>query len=390
MKSNSKRVCLIVLDSVGIGALPDAAQFGDSGAHTLGNINAARPLSLPNMYKMGLGNIENSLLPPIEHPTAAYCRLQEVTKAKDTTSGHWEMAGLPMELPFQTFPNGFPLDFLSKLESAIRRPTLGNKAASGTEIIRELGEEHMKIGAPIVYTSADSVLQIAAHEDVIPVSELYHICETAFEMARRDLNIGRVIARPFIGLPRHFTRTEHRKDFAALPPRDTILDILSRHKIPVHAIGKIEDIFSNRGITSRNHTTNNEAGIKATIQALNEWEQGLIFTNLVDFDMLYGHRNDVEGYAKALEYFDSHLPNILAQLRENDILMITADHGCDPTMPGTDHTREYIPCLIYGNRIKPLNLGTRSTFADIAATIIDFWGLGSISCGTSVLPSILE
>lgn len=384
----SHRVCLIVLDSVGIGALPDAAHFGDEGAHTLGNIHRIRPLNLPNLFQMGLGNIRNSRLPLAEPtPTAAYCRLRERTHAKDTTCGHWEMAGLPLKSPFLTYPDGFPPQFISKLERSFGTSILGNKAISGTVVIQEFGEEHIRTGYPIVYTSADSVLQIAAHENVISPEELYELCSKAATLTQ-ELRIGRVIARPFDGEPGTFQRTAGRRDFVVSPPQDTILDQLSKNNIPVHAIGKIEDIFDGHGITSCNHTTNNHDGIEATIQALETQENGLIFTNLVDFDMLYGHRNDVMGYAKALEYFDQQLPRIQSKLREGDLLLITADHGCDPTMPGTDHTREHIPCLIYGSDVRAIDIGTRETFADIGATILNSFGFAPWWCGTSFLKEI--
>jgi len=375
------RVCILVLDSAGIGAMPDAADFGDTGANTLGNIFKVRGhLHLPNLYAMGLGNIAGSGLPSVAHPTAAYGRMAQKTKAKDTTSGHWELAGLIMDTPFRTFPQGFPKDLLAEWE---RRTgisgVLGNKPASGTEIIKELGQKHMETGMPIVYTSADSVFQVAAHEEIIPPEELYRLCKAARQLLTGEYCVGRVIARPFIGQPGNFKRTGNRRDYAVEPTGDTILDGLVAKGMHVLGIGKIEDIFCNRGITHVNHTKNNLDGINATIDALREDKDiQLIFTNLVDFDMLYGHRNDVEGYAEALEYFDTRLPEILAAVGSEDTLFITADHGCDPTTPSTDHSREYVPVLVYGggaSDIDPKDLGTRESFADLGATVY------SILCG---------
>ncbi|MCL2420653.1 MAG: phosphopentomutase [Defluviitaleaceae bacterium] len=372
----NKRAIILVLDSVGIGAMPDAAAFGDTGAHTLGNIYKARGgrLHMPNLYAMGLGNITESGLPPVPAPTAAYGRMAQQTKAKDTTSGHWEIAGLIMDTPFRTFPEGFPKALLDAWQNQSEiKGHLGNKPASGTQIIDELGEAHMQTGMPIVYTSADSVFQIAAHEEVIPLKELYRLCETARALLVDEYCVGRVIARPFIGQPGDFKRTGNRKDYAVEPTGPTILDSLTVKGKNVLGIGKIEDIFCNRGVTHVNHTKTNIEGIDATIAALKgtfeNAEMDLIFTNLVDFDMLYGHRNDVEGYAKALEYFDTRLPEILAAMRPDDTLFITADHGCDPTTDSTDHSREYVPVLAYGTGIEPRDLGTRGTFADLGATV---------------------
>jgi len=377
------RICIIVLDSVGIGALPDAAEYGDVGTHTLGNIYAAcNGLHLPNLLAMGLGNIEDSRLPSIENPTALYGRMAEKTRAKDTTSGHWEMMGLVMEPPFRTFEK-FPEEMLHNWN-----PTwLGNCPASGTEIIDRLGEEHMRTGAPIVYTSADSVFQVAAHEGVIPLEKLYELCERAREMLVGDLFVGRVIARPFTGKPGAFSRTENRKDYAVPPTGETLLDALESRGQFTLGIGKIEDIFCNRGVKHVNHTKNNDTGVAATIDALkNNNEDTIIFTNLVDFDMKYGHRNDPVGYGKALEKFDTQLPEILAAMRPDDLLIITADHGCDPTTSSTDHSREYVPVLAYGEKIKKsANIGTRATFADIAATIYKLLGHGEWNIGESFI-----
>lgn len=380
------RVCIVVLDSVGIGALPDADKYGDTGAHTLGNIYKTRgKLDIPNLYAMGLGNITNSCLPQVASPTAAYARMAELTHSKDTTCGHWEMMGLVMDPPFKTFAN-FPEEMLCEwLTRAGKAPKwLGNHAASGTEILDKLGQAHIDTGAPIVYTSADSVFQVAAHEDVIPLPELYKLCEIAREMLAGDLIVGRVIARPFFGTPGNFTRSAGRKDYAVPPVGETLLDALEANSKFTLGIGKIEDIFCNRGVKYSNHTTNNNDGIAATINALkNDNEASLIFTNLVDFDMLYGHRNNVEGYATALEEFDTKLPAIVASLRDDDLLIITADHGCDPTIGHTDHTREYVPLLVYGKNITPKDLGTRNTFADIAASIYTNFGLGKWPIGES-------
>ena len=366
------RVCVIVLDSVGIGAMPDAHEFGDAGAHTLGNIYAKRGrLHIPNLLSMGLGNIQDSRLPKTDTPTAAYGRMAEVTKAKDTTSGHWEIMGLIMDPPFKVFekfPEPMLYEWLSK--TGQKSGFLGNCAASGTGIIAALGEEHLRTGFPIVYTSADSVFQVAAHEEVIPLHELYELCKTAREMLVGDLFVGRVIARPFVGTPGEFRRTENRKDYAVPPTGITVLDKLEEEGKTTLGIGKIEDIFCNRGVKNVNHTTNNKDSIQATIDALGRNnEDSLIFANLIDFDMKYGHRNDVEGYALALEEFDKRLPDILDALHPDDLLVLTADHGCDPTTPSTDHSREYVPILAKGK--KSANLGTRASFADLGASVYE-------------------
>ena len=379
-----KRAILIILDSVGIGALPDAAEFGDKGANTLGNIYRARGgINLPNLYALGLANIDGALMGKgVAAPAGAFGKAAEITKAKDTTCGHWEISGLLMDKPFQVFPNGFPEKLMREFEEKIGRKTLCNFPASGTAIINEYGDEHMRTGYPIVYTSADSVFQVAAHEDVIPLEELYKICETARELLYGDYFVGRVIARPFIGSNGKYTRTENRRDYAVEPTGDTILDALTREGKKTIAIGKIEDIFAHRGITVADHTKNNHDGIEATIKYISEGEGDFIFTNLVDFDMLYGHRNDVEGYAKALEYFDEQLTRIIEEMKDGDILIISADHGCDPTYPGTDHTREYIPVLSCGDSIEPgTNLGVLDSFADIGASIYEYltdkkWAVG--------------
>ncbi|MBO4384160.1 MAG: phosphopentomutase [Clostridia bacterium] len=384
-----KRAAIIVLDSVGIGCLPDAAEFGDNGAHTLGHIYAQRGMKIPNLILLGLGNIKNSLLPSVRFPRAAYGKAKEITKAKDTTSGHWEMAGFPMSVPFRTYPNGFPEDLISEFERKIGRGTLGNEVASGTEIIKRLGDEHVKTGKPIVYTSADSVFQIAAHESVIPLEELYSICEIARAMLIGDNLVGRVIARPFSDRNGEYYRTENRRDYALAPMSDTILDGLTEKGMDVVGIGKIEDIFAHRGITTVDHTKNNHDGIESTIRFLKEGRGDLIFTNLVDFDMLYGHRNDVEGYGAALEYFDRKLPEIISAMTDDDLLIITADHGCDPAYPGTDHTREYIPVIALIGRGKPCSLGILDSFADIGATVYEYLTGESWTCGRSFLNKLI-
>ncbi|MBR5949192.1 MAG: phosphopentomutase [Clostridia bacterium] len=385
-----KRAIIIVLDSVGIGELPDAADFGDEGSHTLGNTFAERPMNIRNLLSLGIGNIEDSRMPATERPRAAYGRAAELTHAKDTTSGHWEMAGLPMEVPFKTYPNGFPRSIMNEFEMKIHRGTLGNCVASGTVIINELGDEHVRTGKPIIYTSADSVFQIAAHEEVIPPEKLYKICEIAREILMGENLVGRVIARPFLGANGDYKRTENRRDFAVEPVGETILDRLTSRGKDVVAIGKIEDIFCHRGITTVDHTKNNVTGIESTIEFLKKGKGDFIFTNLVDFDALYGHRNNVEGYAEALEYFDRKLPEIMDAMGDEDMLIITADHGCDPTTPSTDHSREYIPVLVWGRKIKPVSLGTLPTFADIGASVVDYLLGEGFNFGESFINRIMK
>ena len=392
-----KRAAIIVLDSVGIGELPDAAKYGDEGSNTLVNIKRNYPsLDLKNMCALGLGNIDADraeLLGKVDAPKGAYGRMFEASNGKDTTTGHWEISGIVTENPFPTFTEtGFPKELMDKFEAAIGRKTLGNYSASGTVIINELGDEHVKTGYPIVYTSADSVFQIACHEDVIPVDELYKICETAREILVGDYAVARVIARPFIGKGNgNYTRTERRKDFSLAPTSTTVLDLIKEKGMEVAAIGKIEDIFEHRGMTMTNHTTNNNDGIDKTIEFLKKDFEGLLFTNLVDTDMIYGHRNDVKGYAEALMYFDSKLPEIQAAMKDEDILIITADHGCDPTTPSTDHSREYVPLLVCGKHVKEnVNLGTRKTFADVGATVAEYLGIDERFGATSFLKDILK
>jgi phosphopentomutase len=387
MTGTFRRVIWIVLDSVGIGAMPDAAEYGDEGSDTLGNIAAGRRLKLPNLCAFGLGNIRPFKgLPPAEDPKAAYGKCALRSPGKDTTTGHWEMAGIILQKPFPLYPNGFPRDLMQRFEAAIGRGTLGNKPASGTEIINELGEEHMVSGRPIVYTSADSVFQIAAHESIIPLEELYCICRTAREILRGPDEVGRVIARPFIGEPGQFTRTANRKDFAVPPPPGMLLDRLQERGVPVYAIGKISDVFVGRGIDRSVKTKDNRDGMAKTVQAMREQDDGLIFVNLVDFDQTYGHRNDVQGYAQALEEVDQWLPNL--PLQAHDIIIVTADHGCDPTTPSTDHSREYTPLLVYSDRVKAgTDLGTRGSLSDIGQTVASIFGT-EIDAGCSFLHEI--
>lgn len=384
-----KRAIIIVLDSVGIGAMPDAGEYGDTGADTLGHIaESIDGFRLHNMEKMGLGNIAPLKgIPPSPAPTGAYGKLSEQSRGKDTTVGHWEIAGLVSATPFPVYPDGFPRDLVKALEKKIGRKTIGNYAASGTEIIKALGEEHMKTGYPIIYTSADSVFQVAAHEDVISLDELYRICRQARELLTGEHGVARVIARPFVGEPGNFERTAHRHDFSFIPPADTILDVLTRRGLKTYGVGKIYDIFAGKGVSETVSIDDNRDGVTKTLEAMAEEGYSLIFTNLVDFDMKYGHRRNVTGYGQALEEFDSRVPEILTALRPEDILFFTADHGCDPTYTAhTDHTREYIPVLVNGPVIKPgVDLDTRGSFADIAQTIAEYLGIPELNHGTSFL-----
>ena len=379
----NKKVILIVLDSVGCGNAPDARQYGDEGANTLGHIAEKAQPRLPNMEAIGLGNIPGSGFAPAACPTGLYGRCIERSAGKDTTTGHWEIAGLPLKTPFPTYPNGFPADVIEAFERATARGVLGNRPASGTAILDELGEEHMRTGKLIVYTSADSVFQIAAHEDIVPPQELWHICEQARALLQGEHGVGRVIARPFIGKPGAFVRTGNRRDFSLTPPSDTMLDVLSRAGLDVWGVGKIEDIFAHRGLTQSIHSAGNPACIETLLSMMEKDMNGLIFVNLVDFDSVYGHRRDVAGYAKGLEEFDAALPQIMARMGEDDVLMMTADHGCDPTYRGTDHTREMVPLLCWGRGVKSQALGTRDTYGDIAATILERFDLKNTLCGTS-------
>ena len=387
-----RRAILIILDSAGIGSLPDAADFGDDGANTICNIYSQRGrLELPNMYAMGLSHINGAeVLPRFDGELCGgYGKAAEKTRAKDTTCGHWEITGIIMDEPFKTYPEGFPPNIIAEFERLIGRGTLGNVVASGTAIIQELGDEHVKTGKPIVYTSADSVFQIAAHEEVISPMQLYKMCEEARKILVVPDLVGRVIARPFIGANGQYTRTDNRRDFAVPPIADTILDGLIARGYTTIAVGKIEDIFCHRGISEANHTKNNPDGIEATLGYISDGAGDFIFTNLVDTDMLFGHRNDVEGYAKSLEEFDSRLPEFVAAMGPEDLLIITADHGCDPTWPGTDHTREYIPILAYHKGMKKaVPLGTRETFADIGSTAFEYITAAPWKTGTSFLKDL--
>lgn len=382
------RIILIVLDGLGIGATPDADRYGDAGSQTLGHIaEAMGGISLPHLERWGLGRLGPFRgIRPVSTPRAHFGKMEERSAGKDTIIGHWEMMGIITETPFPTYPSGFPPEVIAPFEAAIGRKVLGNRVASGTDIIKALGADHLRSGAPILYTSADSVFQVAAHEEIIPPSELYHICEAARKILRPPHRVARVIARPFVGTPGHFTRTGRRRDFSVSPPSETVLDRLQARSIPVIGIGKIEDIFSGRGISEAVHTHDNEDGLDQTLTWMKRLDQGLIFTNLVDFDMLYGHRNDAAGYAAALARFDRRLPQLVDRMRENDRLILTADHGNDPLFPGTDHTREYVPLLVYKKGTSSgSDLGTRSTFADLGQTIADLFGVGPIPVGKSFL-----
>lgn len=381
-----KRAILIVLDSCGIGELPDAFKYGDEGSNTI--VNTAKKvggLKLPHLEKLGLGNIDN--IPgvvPQKKPMANFGKMAEVSPGKDSTTGHWEIAGLILDKPFPVYPDGFPEEIIRKFEKDTGCEILWNKPASGTEIIKKLGEEHIKTGKPIVYTSADSVFQIAAHQDVIPVEKLYDMCEKAREILKREHGVGRVIARPFIGTPGSFQRTEKRKDFSLPPSGKTILDVLKEKGYDVLGIGKIEQLFAGKGLTQSLYTRNNSDGMDKLVKSMQMEIGGLIFINLIDFDMLWGHRNNYKDFAKGLEEFDLWLPQFLHLLKDDDLLMITADHGCDPTTPSTDHSREYAPLLVYGKGIKSgINLGTRKCFCDVAKTLAEIFNLKGIENGQS-------
>jgi len=387
------RIILIVLDSVGVGALDDANLYGDEGSNTLSNISyVVGGLELKNLYQLGIGNITDIKgTPPNPNPVGVFGKSKEMSKGKDTITGHWEIAGVVLEEPFKTFPNGFPKDLIQEFEKRIGRKVLGNKVASGTEIIKEFGEEHIKTGYPIVYTSADSVFQIAAHEEVIPLGELYRICQIARQLLVGKYLVARVIARPFVGQDRNsFVRTYNRRDFAVEPPYNTLLDNIKEAGYECVGIGKIEDIFAKRGLTKSIHTEGNMDGVDKTLKMMDEVDKGLIFTNLVDYDMLYGHRNDPHGYAKALIDFDTRLPEIMEKLKKDDILIITADHGCDPTTPSTDHSREHVPILVYGQNIKKgYDLGIRKSFSDIGQTIAEYLNVKPLKFGESFLKEIV-
>lgn len=386
-----KRAIWIVLDSVGMGAMPDAMQYGDQDVNTIAHTYTfANGLALDNLLKYGLGNIEGmKALPKVQAPQGNFARLGELSKGKDTTTGHWEMVGVLTKVPFPTYPNGFPAEVMDAFEEAIGTKTLGNCTASGTAIIEELGEEHVKTGYPIVYTSADSVFQIAAHESVVPLEKLYEMCEKARRILTGKHEVARVIARPFTGEIGEFTRTPNRRDYAISPPAPNLLTYCEEANVPVIAVGKIEDIFNKQGVTVAIHTKDNQDGIKTTLDCMEKYPEGLIFTNLVDFDMKWGHRRNPELYGKGLEVFDAALPQIIASMKEDDLLIITADHGCDPTAPGTDHTREYVPLLVIGEKFKQgVDMGTRTSFSDIGQTLCEYFGLPALKIGESFLDKV--
>jgi phosphopentomutase len=385
------RVILIVLDSVGIGEMPDAAAFGDAGSDTLGHVCSHRPLRIPNLESFGLGCIRPlASIQVVAEPLAAFGKMALASNGKDTTTGHWELAGIVLEKAFPTYPAGFPTEVIEAFEAAIGRKTLGNCPASGTEIIQRLGAEHVRTGFPIVYTSADSVFQIAAHEEVISVSQLYDLCRTARNLLRGSHEVGRVIARPFTGQAGNFQRTPRRQDFAIQPPPDMLLDQVKDAGLECVSVGKIASIYCDRGITRSFKTSGNADGISQTLGLLQEDFRGLLFTNLVDFDMLYGHRNDVEGYANALEAFDACIPELKSRLKPGDLCILTADHGCDPVTPSTDHSREYVPLLAFGSAVaKGMDLGTRASLADVGQTIAENFGL-RLRQGKSFLRELLR
>ncbi|MBX9136051.1 MULTISPECIES: phosphopentomutase [unclassified Clostridium] len=389
-----KKAILIVLDSVGVGELKDAKSYGDEGSHTLDNVyRTCKGLEINELEKLGIGNIEGVTAPKkCDKVIGAFGRCEEASKGKDTVTGHWEISGVILEEPLNTYPEGFSDDIINEFKKRANvEGILGNIVASGTQIIEDLGEEHVKTGYPIIYTSADSVFQIAAHEDVIPLERLYKMCEIAREMLVDKWAVGRVIARPFIGEAPNFKRTSNRRDYALDPFNKTMLEYLKDANYEVAAVGKIEDIYNQKGVTSAVHTKSNMDGVDKTLEYMDTVKEGLIFTNLVDFDMLYGHRNDPEGYGKALEDFDNRLQEIYGKMGEEDILIITADHGCDPTTSSTDHSREHIPVLVYGKNVKPgVNIGTRETFADIGKTILDFFNVENELVGKSFLKDIVK
>lgn len=389
-----KRAILVVLDSVGVGELKDAKNYGDEGSHTLDNVyKTCNGLKINELEKLGIGNIEGVNGPKkCSNAIGAFGRCEEASKGKDTVTGHWEISGVILEEPLNTYPNGFSDEIINEFKKRANiEGILGNTVASGTQIIEDLGEEHVKTGYPIIYTSADSVFQIAAHEDIIPVERLYEMCEIARNMLVDKWAVGRVIARPFVGEAPNFKRTSNRRDYALDPFNKTMLEYLKEANYEVAAVGKIEDIYNGKGVTSAVHTKSNMDGVDKTLEYMDTVKEGLIFTNLVDFDMLYGHRNDPAGYGKALEDFDNRLQEIYSKMGEEDILIITADHGCDPTTSSTDHSREHIPVLIYGKNVKPgVNIGTRETFADIGKTILDFFNVQNELVGKSFLKDIVK
>jgi phosphopentomutase len=388
-----RRAIVVVCDGLGVGEAPDAAAFGDAGSDTLGHVLASREVHIPNLVGMGLGNL-SPLATAYRTSSAvgAFGKMAERSAGKDTATGHWEMTGLVTPTPFRTYPAGFPSEVVGPFEERIGRKVLGNKAASGTEILKELGEEHVRSGSPILYTSGDSVFQVAAHEAVIPLEELYRICRIGYEIACLGHGVCRVIARPFVGTrAADFKRTPNRRDFPVPPNGETLPDRLAARGLTVYGVGKIEDIFTGRGITEAVHTRSDADGLDRTLAAMRSVERGLIFTNLVDFDTLYGHRNDVEGYARNLEALDARIPELSAALRQDDVLLLTADHGCDPSDVSTDHTREHVPLLVRGPRVAAGRaLGVRETFADLGATLADNFGVGSLAAGRSLLQALLE
>lgn len=385
------RVTVVVLDSVGVGGAPDAADYGDEGSSTLTNLSrVVGGLELPNLQALGLGNIaEIAGVPPAASPRAAWGRMTERSVGKDTTTGHWEMMGVILDTPFPVYPDGFPEDVIDEFERRCGRPVIGNRPASGTVIIEELLAEHLRTGALIVYTSADSVFQIAAHEDVVPVEELYRCCEIARGLLVGEHNVSRVIARPFVGEAGHLTRTDRRRDFSLSPPQDTALDLLTAAGVRVCGIGKIGDIFAHRGVAEEVHTSSNADGCERIIERLDEQREGMIFANLNDFDSKWGHRNDAHGYAVGLAEVDGYLPGMLARLGPRDLLVLTADHGCDPTTASTDHSREQVPLLVTGGSVRPVALGVRDTFADLGQTICAAFGIAGPGVGTSFLREVL-
>jgi len=388
---HKRRVFLIVLDSVGIGEMPDSAQYGDEGSNTLAACTRSDKLDIPNLRQLGIFNIQGvGCGTPVEHPTGAVARLAEASKGKDTTIGHWEISGVISPKPLPTYPDGFPMELLEEFSRRTGRGWLCNKPYSGTQLLTDYGREHVETGKLIVYTSADSVFQIAAHEDVVPVPELYRCCEIARELLCGEHGVGRVIARPFVGTYPDYTRTPNRHDYSLQPPGDTVLDAIKAAGLDCIGVGKINDIFAGRGITEFVRTKSNADGMEKTFGYARKDFHGLCFVNLVDFDMVYGHRNDVEGYAGALTQFDHQLGQLLPMLREDDLLIITADHGCDPSTPSTDHSREHVPMVAWSKSIKAgANLGTRDTYAHIAATVADYLGVKGNFSGSSFLPDIL-
>ena len=384
------RVIVIVLDSVGVGEMPDAAEYGDQGSNTLGHIARRVRLEIPALRALGLSRIVDLPgAPPVPDPAASFGRMAERSPGKDSVTGHWELMGLTMDRPFPVYPHGFPDEVIREFERRIGHPSIGNLVASGTVIIEQLGAEHMRTGSPIVYTSADSVFQIAAHEEIIPVPELYRECEIAYDIMVRGRGLGRIIARPFVGNPGSFQRTSNRHDYAMPPTGETLLDRLTAAAVPTFAIGKIVDLFAGQGVADSVHTVSDDDGMDQVERAMAERRRGLIFANLVDFDTVYGHRNNVEGYAMNLERFDARLSELLPRLRPDDLLVLTADHGNDPTTPSTDHSREHVPLLVCGARVRAgVDLGTRSTFADLGQTLAGVFGVGPLAHGTSFLAEI--